>query len=366
LPIIASMPNNGNLLDAALAYSRRGWSIIPTIGKRAAGLWRPFQDRPANERNLRRMFARPDVTGLAVIVGKVSGCLACRDFDQAAPYHRWRDQHPDLARTLPTVQTARGYHVYFRGPEGFTDLGDGEYRANSGHYCLLPPSYHPEGVHYHWTVSLYEGELPIVDPLTAGLILNQTQETQAKTQATHDTHCMCPLMMVEAAILATLPTGPGQRNRLLFQLARRLKSILPDASEEELRNVVWEWHTRALPRITTKDFSVSWEDFRLAWLNVKAPTGAAWSEIVGMVQLPDAQPIDRLIALCRALQRHHGPDKAWPLSCRKAAEVIGVPFQRAARLLKLLQLQGFIELAKTAGPKGSRRAAEYRFLGAKA
>ena len=32
-----------NLLDAALAYRKRGWSIIPVAEKRAAALWKPFQ-----------------------------------------------------------------------------------------------------------------------------------------------------------------------------------------------------------------------------------------------------------------------------------------------------------------------------------
>jgi hypothetical protein len=47
----------GNLLDADLAYARRGWSIIPGIRKKAAGLWKLLQARPADEKTLRRLFA---------------------------------------------------------------------------------------------------------------------------------------------------------------------------------------------------------------------------------------------------------------------------------------------------------------------
>jgi Bifunctional DNA primase/polymerase, N-terminal len=77
----------GALLDHALDYAGRGWSIIPTTGKKASGLWRPFQTQPADEKTLRHLFAQKGITGLAVILGGVSGGLAVRDFDQADAYH---------------------------------------------------------------------------------------------------------------------------------------------------------------------------------------------------------------------------------------------------------------------------------------
>jgi hypothetical protein len=173
-------------------------------------------------------------------------------------------------------------------------------------------------------------------------------------------------MTVDAAISATLPTAPGQRNRLLFKLARYLRAIIPTASVEELLEIVRQWHGRALPFITTKDFSTSWEDFGLAWLNVRSPIGVIWNGIVQKAAASASAGFEdahaRLVNLCAALQEHHGPGKPWPLSCRKAAKVIRVPYQKAARLLKLLQFEKVIKLVKAAGPKGSARAAEYQFL----
>src|SRR5262249_55270629 len=93
----------------------------------------------------------------------------CRDFDRLGSYESWAAAHPDLAAALPTVATARGRHVYFRGPEGFADLGDGEYRGDPRHYCVLPPSAHPDGAVYAWLVPLPDGDLPLVDPAEAGL-----------------------------------------------------------------------------------------------------------------------------------------------------------------------------------------------------
>src|SRR5258708_1406228 len=125
------------LLEHALAYAaQRAWSIIPVKAKKAAvSFWGPFQERPADDKTLRRLFAKKDITGLAVILGSVSGGLAARDFDQADAYHAWAARYPDQASILPTVRTQRGFHVYgYLDSEIFTKFDDGELRADSGHY----------------------------------------------------------------------------------------------------------------------------------------------------------------------------------------------------------------------------------------
>ncbi len=163
--------DNGNhaLLDNALEYVAVGLSIIPTRGKKAACLWKKYQrERPSPETVL-KLFNRPNITGLAVVLGPASGGLACRDFDVQAAYDQWATAHPDLAQSLPTVQTARGQHVYFRAPgaSGIQKLPDGELRCSGG-ICLLPPSLHPEGPTYRWQNPLPDGSLPILDPVQAG------------------------------------------------------------------------------------------------------------------------------------------------------------------------------------------------------
>src|SRR5439155_16113961 len=101
-----------DLFAEALAYCRRGWSIIPTHEKKPARCWKSFQDRAADAEALRRLFDRTGIDGLAVVTGRVSGGLAVRDFDQDDAYHAWADAHPVDSISLPTVQTARGFHVY--------------------------------------------------------------------------------------------------------------------------------------------------------------------------------------------------------------------------------------------------------------
>ncbi|HMF15749.1 MAG TPA: bifunctional DNA primase/polymerase [Gemmataceae bacterium] len=348
-----------DLFRRALDYARRGWSIIATIGKKSASFWEPFQTKPADEKTLRRLFGKKGITGLAVIMGKVSGGLACLDFDDPVGYHKWAKGHADLATTLPTAQTSRGFHVYFRGPEGFQRLADGEYRADSGHYCLLPPSRHPDGPLYRWIVPLPDGDLPEVDPVGAGLVPNLGEYHPA----THPYSLHVSDGTVQGAILATLPTRAGERNRRLFDLARHLLTIMPAASLSELEPIVRSWHGHALPIIRTKEWLPTWVEFQIAWAKKKRPIGPRMKDIVAKARArtpADADEICQLRQLCRALQDYHGAGNSWPLSCRQAGKEMGVSHDTAAQMLKLLCTEGFIEPVKEAGPRGSRIAREYR------
>jgi hypothetical protein len=369
-PTVNGVPQAGNaLLDAALGYARRGWSITPVCGKRAAGPWRPFQDQPADEKTLRRLFTRNGISGLAVITGAVSGGLAVRDYDRADAYLAWAEAHPTDAARLPTVRTARGHHVYGQfDAEEYRTLHDGELRADSRHYVLLPPSIHPDGVAYAWTIPLPKGELPALPPS-----LTHTQHSTDPAEAdipSRPTPTQASIAWWTSAIAGTLPCGPGQRNRRIFELARRLKAMKPDATPAELRPVVQEWHRLALPVIRTKDFGESWTDFAFAWERVRRPAGQSLAAAVAaadtaapltiVAQLGYDGHLARLVALCWQLARQWA-DRPFPLGCKVAGDYLGVTTRHAGRLLKALQFDGVIELVSM-GSKRTGRASEWRFL----
>jgi len=167
------------VLDAALAYVGRGWSIIPVLQgtKRPPCKWEDFQKRLPTEAELRQWFGPGNgkpYGDLAVVLGQVSGRLVVRDFDQPDAYDRWRNEYQDLAVQLPTVKTSRGHHVYFRlapgsSVKGIVKLEDGELRADGG-IVVLPPSRHPSGAKYEWIVPLPEDDLVVLDPAEVGLL----------------------------------------------------------------------------------------------------------------------------------------------------------------------------------------------------
>ncbi len=203
------------------------------------------------------------------------------------------------------------------------------------------------------------------------------------------THCMCPrpdnsgaedsdcphLPQTEMspavgdAIAATLPEGPGRRNQCVFQLARRLKALMPMATGDELRPIVREWHRQALPVIRTKAFTETWTDFIIAWQRIAVPFGYTFSQAIERAQampLPevalnyDEEHVQFLVAVCSSFQHFRGSEPFY-LSCRKAGEAIGVSKSDASRLLKMLVFDDVLEIV-TPGSYGTKTAAEYRYL----
>lgn len=391
------MSARDDLAPHALAYARRGWCILPIVGKRCPIRWARYRAARPTEATLRRWFARPDVTGLAVLCGPASGGLVARDFDDTRAYHRWAEANPEHARRLPTVKTGRGFHVYLRWPvECFATLGDGELRGDSGHYVALPPSRHPSGVVYRWVVPLPDGDLPTIDPAACGLNrawIDEPAPARARNGQRAEGECApppppmscvsvssvsigAPSVSIDdprvlAAIDATLPGGPGRRNRALFAFLRRLAAI-PALSGREaaaIRPLVAEWHRRALSAIGTKDWESTWADAARAWTRIKVPHGAgpfadaleraksAPDPACGLAY--DRADVRLLVRLCFALAEHHAP-RPFPLPCRLAAEAIGTNRTDAAGFLGMLAADDVIRLVRR-GHTG--RASEYVWIG---
>ena len=163
-----------SILEIALEYCRRGWSIIPIKPgtKKPTCTWAKYQAKRANESQLTEWFGNGQDVGLAVVFGPVSGGLVCRDFDTMEGYECWAADHPGLAKTLPTVATARGRHVYCHANHrGIKKLDDGELRGAG--YCLLPPSRHPDGPEYRWLIPLPDRPLPLIEDVQAAGFLQR-------------------------------------------------------------------------------------------------------------------------------------------------------------------------------------------------
>jgi len=373
-------------LADALHFHDRGWAVIPIRAgtKKAAIKWGKYQRHRPDEAQLRRWFGNDDCAGLAVITGEVSGGLVCRDYDDLTAYQRWAEQNPVLAGNLPTVATPRpGRHIYAvadvdlvkaasrSGDGAIIHLGDGELRA--GGYCLLPPSAHPTGDTYKWIVPP-NGDVPKVDLVADGFLPERavTQKSAGEHRRSQEVGALSVYHSdAELAISRTLPAGFGQRHRCLFNLARELKGIdtLAVATLAELKPIVVEWHKQAVGHIQTKPFEESWIDFADAWCRVRYAKGEepmtmifeqAIRDIPKVAEQYEQVKVRQLAALCKALQREAG-DKPFFLASREAGRLLGVQPMQAWRWLKLLSMDGIVELVRS-GSQREHRASEYRYL----
>ena len=376
-----SAENNG-MLEAALSYARRGWSVVPVRfqngRKQPAVPWKRYQKKPPSTEALRGWFSDGKYPAMGVVLGAVSGHLVCRDFDDPEAYERWKMEFPDLAAKLPTVKTGKGYHVYFIAVvENTRHFSDGELRGE-GAMCVVPPSPHPNSSTYEWLIPPSDENLLAVDPEKSGFIPQEMLQKQAEADGCGQKQSEADRGRlsagegrdeVELAIEVTLPKELRTRNQQVFQFARALKGIpsLADSDAQSLCSIVQDWHKRALPFIRTKEFEETWIDFLWGWPRVETPMRLNLMEDAmkrakknPIPDLPYEQEALRdLVALCRELQEIVGTQPFW-LSVRTAGRLLGVYPMQASRWLFLLEADGWIETV-TKGDR--RRATRFRYTG---
>ena len=127
---------------AATRYLNDGLVPIPVLATKAAAVpWADFRHTRPTQDDIYRWFVAARHPGVAVLTGLASH-LVVLDFDQPALYDRFRQQHPDLARTF-TVATPRGVHLWFHLPPGrqlSSRRAPGVDLLAEGRYAVAPPS----------------------------------------------------------------------------------------------------------------------------------------------------------------------------------------------------------------------------------
>ncbi len=397
------MGGRSNFEAAALAlFATYDWSMIPIRNdhqghKRAACKWEQYQGRRASAEEIKRLFSRRRITGLAVVLGGVSHGLYGRDFDVLEAYRRWSAQYPGLASVLPTVETARGRHVYAYHAREVRkiDLGDGELRGEE-HYTVLPPSLHPTGKRYVWIIPPRSPCPQItISPDEAGLSrpwfpLPQSTQGRDGTEEAEVSDgfrgIRCGGEKASAAgeaaptvaelIRQALPDDVHQNHAKLFFLARGVKALEErdgrEWSEEEMLKTVfvpWYKQNRHLREGQSRD--AYWLEFLEACDDVKFPLGQGVLERTWQIALTCDPPSEArrfkdprsrlLVAWCRELQRVAG-DGPFFLACRTVAAKLRLGGSgRGSAYLHRLVREGILVEVEKGGPT-TNRATRFRYL----
>ena len=227
-----------------------------------------------------------------------------------------------------------------------------------------------------------------VEPTTIDWLLARTQPTGGRREGQiasefsdfselSDTRVPGPVgvaavtsMDVAAVIRATRPARPGERNLRILDLARGLKfnAGMQARPFSDLRPIVKQWHTEALPFIATKEFTTTWADFVYAWKHARLPLGAvletAWQRAIEESQPAiaanyDSEPVRRLISFCAVLGGLT-PTGDFFLSSHVAARFLKAHQPQVLRWFKMLEADGNILLVHRGD---AHRANRYRWTG---
>jgi hypothetical protein len=169
------MPED-SIEGAALAYLRRGWSVvaIEPRGKRPLVRWEGFQHRLPRASDVSAWFRRRPDANIGIVTGRISG-LAVIDVD---PRHAGDEtlaalegEYAPLPSSVEVRTGGGGRHLYFTSPESLRSrvaIGPGiDLRAEGG-LVVAPPSIHSSGGLYRWEALHHPDTTPIA-PLPSWL-----------------------------------------------------------------------------------------------------------------------------------------------------------------------------------------------------
>ena len=230
---------DNKILEAALEYAKRGWSVIP-ISKNKNPLikWKTAtREELTNPDNIRKWWEKFPAANVAIVTGERSGGLVVVDLDVdeekgvngKEALKEWCDEHDIFPiESSATVYTGRGgQHLYFQSPFTYhNQVGclEGVDIRGEGGCVVAPPSVHGgTRREYVWDIETDEVIVPAIDSDVAEFL--GTMEASAEKQEKSDK--LAPKNDF------TKITSVGGRNNQLFKYVSRLQG--EGETDEDIR-----------------------------------------------------------------------------------------------------------------------------------
>lgn len=148
-----SLFTNMTHLDHALAYLKKGWSVIPI--KPSSKLpyiasWKEYQTRLPTQAELKMWWKKNPKANIALVCGKISGIIVV-DID---PKSGGTTEGLNLPATLCSRTGGGGQHIFYKWNSELIGAKVGikagiDIRSEAS-YVVLPPSLHASGNTYEW------------------------------------------------------------------------------------------------------------------------------------------------------------------------------------------------------------------------
>lgn len=167
-----------NTLEFALKYLSAGVAPIP--------IWRDDKKNPKltsykeyttklpSVADVNRWFRRWPDANIGLITGYWELCAL--DFDDHSSFNMWSENSWDICCPTWAVETARGYHVWFRvtGEVGtsmtYVRNGCEVLARQRGGYCIVPPSIHHTGHKYETVLNAPPMEIDHITDVLPGWV----------------------------------------------------------------------------------------------------------------------------------------------------------------------------------------------------
>lgn len=235
------------MLDAALAYLARGWSVIPLYapvegggcncgdphctsqGKHpAVPDFRTYHKRLATPEEINNWFGGAEARNIGISTGSVSGDLVVIDCDDRGTYDSLCYRYPELHESL-TAETGKGHHIYTIAPTlgtvTFVANGLRHHVQSDGRQVVAPPSLHYSGRRYAFRDP--DAEPLVLDlPRLRSALLSIGGRKEEPGGPAHPPGWWAELLRDGAK--------PGERDEMTFRLAGHLSYRLPSDEVEEI------------------------------------------------------------------------------------------------------------------------------------
>jgi len=162
----ARWQNKEELLNLAAYLYERGFTVIPLLPRQKSPtfVWREFRSRRPSWTELQQIFENAvQVYGIDINIGTITGKehnFVVVDVDDMEAWRQFERAARLSLDLIPVwmVKTGRGFHIYFKHPEGVVLPYKGKAKGGikgvellgDGHIVVLPPSVHSSGILYQW------------------------------------------------------------------------------------------------------------------------------------------------------------------------------------------------------------------------
>lgn len=343
-------------VQQAMSYIDRGWHVLPVMPaqKRPATI-QGFKDATLDPLTVRRWFSSGPKYNVGIRTGKASNLLVV-DVDNPESWHSCAKANGGVPDTRTVATPRGGLHLYFRQPSQTIAcsqnlLAPGVDVKGEGGYVLAPVS-SVDGRLYRLLSNRDPVSPPrwIVDKLTPPS--SYQPFPTPSTASPRSGMVYVPLLDLERAIGLSLPRMAHTNHELLFQLARRVKTVVGEDKERAaLAFDSWYRRTEALGFLRAgQSYAQYRQEFFHAW-------GNAWpmaaDKLHYLAQQVRNSPSP---AACRQFKKAKQKEMlafflklgTCYLSGRFAARLFGVPHRTAARWLDNFVKLGYLTVTQEA------------------